>query len=151
MLVAFQTALADMTASPELTREVRREPETLRARYDLTDKEFRQLVGVARSKGMQANCMLYRANRLAPVALNLPDLCDALREELPDLLSAYWDSEPITDVHFIVEADRFCRFMAARDDLPGEIRAILEREHAVVAARLAASRAVARPPLARPT
>ena len=149
MLVAFQTALADMTASPELTRQVRREPETLRDRYDLTDKEWRQLVGVARSNGMQANCMLYRANRLAPVALNLPDFCKAVRDELPELLSEYWNSEPITDVHFIVETDRFCRFMKARDDLSDEVRAILEREHAVVAARLAASRAMARAPLAR--
>jgi hypothetical protein len=149
MLVAFQTALADMTASPELTREVRREPETLRERYVLTDREWRQLVGVARSNGMQANCMLYRANRLAPVALNLPDLCDALRDELPELLSAYWESEPITDVHFIVETDRFCRFLKARGGLSEAVCAILEREHAVVAARLAASRSVARPPLAR--
>jgi hypothetical protein len=149
MLVAFQTALADMTASPELTRQVRREPETLRARYDLTDREWRRLVGVARSKGMQANCMLYRANRLIPAVLNMPDLCQALGDDLAGLLSEYWESEPVTDVHFIVEADRFCRFLQARDGLADEVRAILAREHAVVAAKLAASRLMARPPLAR--
>jgi ABC-type lipopolysaccharide export system ATPase subunit len=107
---------------------VRRTPETLRERYDLTDKEWRRLVGVARSKGMQANCMLYRANRLIPAVLNMPDLCAALGDDLAGLLSEYWESEPVTDVHFIVEADRFCRFLQARDDLSDEVSAILERE-----------------------
>ena len=144
MLVEFQKALAELTASPGLCREMRRAPERLRERYRLTDKEWRQLTGVASSKGMEANCMLYRANRLAPVALNLPETCDAIRDELNDLISAYWESEPTTDVHFLVEAERFCRFLQAQPDLPEAARRLLEREHAVVAAKLAASRSMAR-------
>jgi hypothetical protein len=144
MLVEFQKALAELTASPRLCREMRREPERLRLRYRLTDKEWRQLAGVVASKGMEANCMLYRANRLAPVALNLPETCDAIRDELDALISAYWESEPTTDVHFLVEADRFCRFLWAQPVLGAEARALLQREHAVVAAKLAASRAGAR-------
>ena len=146
MLVDFQKALADLTASPALCREVRRAPETLRGRYDLTDKEWRRLAGIAASKGMEANCMLYRANRLAPVALNLPDTCEAIRDDLNRLISAYWESEPTTDVHFLVEADRFCRFLLGQPGLSPEARATLAREHAVVAAKVAASRNMARPP-----
>jgi hypothetical protein len=144
MLVDFQRALADFTASPALCRQMRQQPDALRHKYDLTDKEWRRLVGVVNSKGMEANCVLYRANRLAPVALNLPETCTALGDELNALISAYWDSEPITDVHFLVEADRFGRFLLTRPDLPATVRAVVEREHAVVAARLAASEIVAR-------
>jgi hypothetical protein len=145
MLVEFQKALADLTASPSLCRAMRRDPERLRDRYRLSDREWRQLAGVLASRGMEANCMLYRANRLAPVALNLPETCDAIRDELDGLLSAYWDSEPTTDVHFLVEADRFCRFLQAQPGLAPAVRALLDREHAVVAAKLSASRDMARP------
>jgi hypothetical protein len=91
------------------------------------------------SSGMEANCMLYRANRLAPVALNLPETCRALGDDLTRLVCAYWDAEPITDVHFLVEADRFCRFLQRRPDLPLQARTVLDREHAVIAGKLAAS------------
>lgn len=145
MLVDFQKALADLTASPALCRKVRGAPEALRERYDLTDKEWRRLVGITKSKGMEANCMLYRANRLAPVALNLPETCEAIRDDLNHLISAYWESEPTTDVHFLVEADRFCRFLQDQSELSPAARTVLEREHAIVAAKLAASRNMARP------
>ena len=140
MLVDFQCALADLTASPELCRQVRKDPETLRRSYDLTPKEWRRLVSMVRSDGMAANCMLYRANRLAPIALNLPDTCTALGDDLNRLLSAYWDSEPITDVHFLVETDRFCRFLRAWPGLSPSARAELDREGAVVARKLEISR-----------
>ena len=141
MLVAFQTALADLTASPALCRKVRANPDVLRKRYDLTDKEWRRLVGIVASKGMEANCMLYRANRLAPVALNLPETCTALGDRLAALLSAYWNAEPVTNVHFLIEADRFCRFLAEQPDLDDAVWPILGEEHAIVADKLAASRA----------
>lgn len=145
MLVDFQIALADLTASPSLCRDARANPEILRQRYDLTEREWRRLTGIVRSRGMEANCMLYRANRLAPVALNLPETCEILGDDLNRLVSAYWESEPTTDVHFLVEADRFCRFLEDQPGLPGEARAMLAREHAIVTARLAASRSLARP------
>ena len=142
-LVEFQTALADMTASPALCRQVRRTPGTLRDRYDLTDKEWRQLSAVAASKGMEANCMLYRANRLAPVALNMPETCEAIRDDLDSLISEYWESEPTTDVNFLVEADRFCHFLETRPELSPHAVVELRHEHAILEAKLAASRAAA--------
>jgi hypothetical protein len=89
--------------------------------------------------------MLYRANRLAPVAFNLPETCEALRKDLNRLLSAYWELEPKTDVHFLIEADRFCRFLQDQSGLSPKARTALARAHAVVAAKLAASRNMARP------
>lgn len=142
MLAAFQRALADLTASPSLCRAARADPDLFAARYALTEREARRLNGIVRSKGMEANCVLYRANRLAPIALNCPDLCDALGSELNRLISEYWDSEPTTNVHFLVETDRFCRFLSGRGDLPAGAAETLAREHAAVAARLAASRAL---------
>lgn len=143
MLVDFQIALADLTASPALCRQVREAPEALRERYDLTEKEWRRLVGIAASKGMEANCILYRANRLAPVALNLPETCTALGDDLNRLISAYWESEPTTNVHFLIEADRFCRFLRDKSGIVPAALEELEREHRVITVKLAASRNMA--------
>ena len=140
MLVEFQRALADLTASPELCRRVRKDSEVLNLDYDLTAKEWRRLVAVVMSDGMRANCILYRANRLAPIALNLPRTCSALGDDLNRIVSAYWDSEPITDVHFLVETDRFCRFLRVWPGLSAEARAELDREGAIVAGKLEVSR-----------
>ena len=151
MLVDFQIALADLTASPALCRQVREAPEALRQRYNLTDREWRRLAGIVLSKGMEANCMLYRANRLAPVALNLPETCTALGHDLNRLISAYWDSEPTTNVHFLVEADRFCRFLLTQPDVTPAALTELEREHQVLKAKLVASRSMAGVPSWRRT
>lgn len=138
-LAAFQRALTDLTASPEMCRFVRHDPDWLMESYDLTARERDRLAGIAASAGMEANCILYRANRLAPVALNCPDLCDALGEELNRLISAYWEAEPTTNVHFLVETERFCAFLAGRADLTPSARAALAREHDIVLQKLAAS------------
>ncbi|MGE0421728.1 MAG: hypothetical protein AB7O88_05670 [Reyranellaceae bacterium] len=151
MLVDFQMALADLTASPALCRAVRATPDILRARYDLTDKEWRRLAGIAASKGMEANCMLYRANRLAPVALNLPETCTALGDALNPLISAYWDAEPTTNVHFLIEADRFCRFLRDQPGLSPVALAHLQREHHVIMAKLAVTETMAVPAPNAPT
>ena len=45
MLVEFQQALADLTASPELCTHIRRDPSILEQRYELTDRERRRLIG----------------------------------------------------------------------------------------------------------
>ena len=143
MLVDFQRALADLTASPALCRQVRKAPDTLHQMYDLTQREWRRLGGMVSSRGMEANCILYRANRLAPVALNLPETCKALVDDLSRMISAYWESEPTTDVHFLVEADRFCRFLSSQPDLAGTTREVLQREHALITRRIDRSRSQA--------
>jgi hypothetical protein len=142
-LAEFQRALADLTASPAMVRSIRTDPSPPLARYTLTPRESARLAAIANSRGMAANCMLYRANRLAPIALNCPETCTALGDRLEPLLCDFWAAEPTTDVNFLVETDRFCRFLWARADLPESLAATLRPEHAVVVARLDATRRMA--------
>lgn len=144
MLADFQQALADLTASPDLCIQVREDANVLHARYDLTEREAARLAGIVGHGGMECACMVYRANRLAPLALNIPDTCRALGQDLRDILSEYWAEAPESNVHFYVETDRFCRFLKdriaeGRTFSPAVIRA-LSHESAVVAAALEESR-----------
>lgn len=140
MLAEFQQALVDLTASPELCNCARRDPGLLRETYDLTEREWRRLVGIVRHPGMACACMVYRANRLAPLALNLPRTCKALGEQLRPLAEAYWSEFPEGNVHFYIETDRFCRFLKleiAEGWGVGEgVEDILDEEWARVAAAL---------------
>jgi hypothetical protein len=133
-----------MVASPDLCISINRDPETLRSRYELTDREQERLIALAKHPGMKLNCMLYRANRLAPLALNLPALCKALGDDLRPLCSEYWSAYPNTDVHFLLEAQRFCDFLYGKLEQDGrfgaEVRAILDEEAGLVGLRLRASR-----------
>jgi len=143
MLVDFQQAQADLVASPELCRRVRADGGELDRRYRLSPRERGRLLGVVNDPGMAHSCTLYRANRLAPLALNLPAVCRALAGELPAVLDDYWAAHPSTDVHFLVESERFCAFLGAElgrgRSLPDGVGAALDAERPVLALRLAAS------------
>jgi hypothetical protein len=143
MLVEFQQALADLVAGPELCREARSNPIQLRQRYDLSPKEYERLVAMANHPAMECNCMLYRANRLAPLAMNLGEFCRALGPRLGPLLSEYSVRYPNTNVHFYGECDRFCRFIAGKMEngfeLEPPVKEIFEREFAMVKQGLAAT------------
>lgn len=140
MLVEFQQALADLTASPELCRAVRHNPLILLTRYRLTEKEFARLAFMANHKGMECSCMLYRANRLTPLAMNLPQLCRALGPQLCEVLSAYWSRYPNADAHFLLEAQRFCQYvqseLAAGRITQPEAAAALSNENELIETRL---------------
>jgi hypothetical protein len=114
MLLEFQQALADLVASPEFCRQVRAEPGLLQQRYELSPREYQRLVGMVNQAGMALNCMLYRANRLAPLALNLYGFCRALGPHLGPLLTEYTGLYPNTTVHFYLECDRFCTFIESK-------------------------------------
>jgi hypothetical protein len=111
MLADFQQAFADLVASPDLCNAVRANPMVLRESYRLTDREAGRLVGIVNHPGMACNCTLYRANRLAPLAMNLPGLLNALGPDLRAVLDEFWRQYRNTDVHFYVESHRFCRFV----------------------------------------
>lgn len=140
MLVEFQQALADLTASPELCTRVRRDPTVLHQHYELTEREWRRLVGIVRHPGMACACIVYRANRLAPLAMNIPQTCRALGKELRSVVSEYWATFPEGNIHFFIETDRFCRFLEAKlaegCGFPAEVAPALAREAAIVAAAL---------------
>ena len=143
MLIEFQQAFADLVASPALCREVRDNPALLAERYRLDEREHAQLVGVVGHRGMECTCMLYRANRLAPLVLNLPQVCRALGDGLKAVLDDYWVAYPKTNVHFIVESHRFCEFL--RQELcngrvvPEAVEAALSVEMPPLSLRLSAS------------
>ena len=110
-LAAFQRAIADMAASPALTGRVKREPETALAGYDLTDRERRRLASAAGQQGMVINCMLFRANRLAPVLAQLPCTCHLLGPELRAVADAFWTRHPDLERNVPHEIRRFHRFL----------------------------------------
>jgi hypothetical protein len=139
MLAEFQQALADLTASPELCRCARQAPGLLRDTYDLSEREWRRLVAIVRHPGMACVCMVYRANRLAPLALNLPRTCNALGAELRPLAEAYWNEFPEGNVHFYIESDRFCRFLKAEIAYGWRVAAGVEEILAIESARVAAA------------
>jgi hypothetical protein len=143
MLVEFQQALADLVAGPELCREVRANPGQLRQWYDLSPREYERLVAMANHPAMECNCMLYRANRLAPLAMNLGEFCRTLGPRLGPLLSEYSVRYPNTNVHFYAECDRFCQFIIGKMEkgyeLEPQVKAIFEREFAKIKLGLAAT------------
>jgi hypothetical protein len=153
MLAEFQQALADLTASPDLCIEARRNPDLLRERYKITDREARRLQGVVNHPAMECNCMLYRANRLAPLALNLPNLVKALGTDLRGVLDDFWKRYPNTDVHFYIESYRFCEFVGEEisrgRDLPAAVVPSLHSDMKILAERLEISHTELYSPLAK--
>jgi hypothetical protein len=143
MLVEFQQALADLVASPEACRQARTNPAQLRVRYDLSQREFDRLVAMVNHRGMACNCMLYRANRLSPFALNLPGLCRVLGPRLGPLLTEYSSLYPNTNVHFYLECARFCDFIEGKLNdgwaLEPQATEILTEEHSKIKLHLAAT------------
>jgi hypothetical protein len=146
MLVEFQQALADLVASPELCRRVRADPVLLHSRYDLTKRESDRLIGMVHQRGMALNCMLYRANRLAPLALNLYEFCRALGPRLGPLLTEYTEQCPNTNVHFYMECERFCAFIEGKlkevYELEPIARAVFAKERLAVRLNLGATQTV---------
>jgi hypothetical protein len=144
MLADFQQAMADLTASPALCNEVRHDAGVLGRRYDLTPREARRLAAIVDHPGMECACIVYRANRLAPLALNLPRTCRALGPALRDIASDYWAAYPEGNVHFYIEAERFCRHVdeqiARGWRPPAGLVEVMRDEAAIIAAALAESR-----------
>jgi hypothetical protein len=143
MLADFQQALADLTASPDMCISVRRNPRELRERYDLTDREWRRLTAIVGHPGMACACIVYRANRLAPLAMNIPATCKALGSHLRGVVDEFWRAYPESNVHFYIETERFCCFLeellrAGRAFDP-QVELVLALESSVVRAALSAS------------
>jgi hypothetical protein len=143
VLVDFQQAFADLVASPDLCNEVRANPGVLRESYRLTDREAGRLAGIVNHPGMACNCTLYRANRLAPLAMNMPGLLKALGPDLRSVLDRFWRRYRNTDVHFYVESYRFGRFvqgeLARGRSFSTDVEPALRREMATLAERLEVS------------
>ena len=142
MLADFQQALADLVASPALSRRVRAEPAALDAGYQLTPRERDRLLGIVGHAGMAAACTVYRMNRIAPLAMNLRGTLRALAGETGGFVEAYWAEHPRGHAHFFLESERFADWLA-RCPPPPHVRAVLARETLAVRAAIAASGAQA--------
>lgn len=140
MLADFQQALADLTASPDLCNRVRADPSLLCQSYQLTAREWRRLIGIVRHPGMACACTVYRANRLAPLAMNIPLTCKALGTDLRNLVSEFWAAYPESNVHFYIETERFCRFLETKlaegRTFAPDVPRILAIESAIITAAL---------------
>jgi len=149
MLVDFQQALADLTASPDLCNAVRDDALVLQGRYQLSERETRRLLAIVHHPGMACACTLYRVNRLAPLAMNLRATLQALGPELRRLVSDYCAEHPQGHAHFFIETERFCSWLheriGASEDLPSEVAQALAIEAAAVRMALAESRTEDRP------
>jgi hypothetical protein len=113
-LVAYQQALCDLVASPQLCLRLRREPESALAGYDLSEKERTRLETVVRQPGMSTSCTLYRVNRMTPIYGYLPLTCLVLGDELVHEAERFWGEAPSDDREFRHEPERFARFLEQR-------------------------------------
>jgi hypothetical protein len=113
-LAAFQRALCELIASPDLCIEVRAGGTAIFDRYELSPRERARLLDIVSQRGMSTNCTLYRSNRVTPVYTLLHYTCLVLGDDLKDTLEHYWAGAALTDLEFKHEIDRFSHFLKAR-------------------------------------
>lgn len=120
---------------------MREDAAVLDGRYALDERERWRLIALARDRGMQAACSVYRMNRITPLAINLRATLHALGERLPGLMTLYWQAHPRGHTHFYIEADRFCRWLSERPEVHDDegVAAALTDEWPFVREALAAS------------
>jgi hypothetical protein len=147
MLAEFQQAMADLVASVARVQAARADPEAWLAGYELTAVERQRLTGFLAQPGLALGCMVYRANRLAPVAMHLTALCRAIGPGLREAMDAFWLAHPHSEPNPLLECARFCDFIEGR---PGVPREELAQARATIAEALAASGIVRPAPCAPP-
>lgn len=113
-LLAFQRAMADMAASPQLCRRVLDEGEAALAAYDLTPIERQRLCSAVEQRGMRMNIMLYRNGRLSPLVSQLPGTFHLLGYQLREIAEAFWVENPKVPRGVIGEIRRFAAFLRRR-------------------------------------
>jgi hypothetical protein len=113
-LLAYQQALCDLIASPQLCLEARADPEAALSRYDLAPRERRRLAAVVRQRGMSTSCTLHRVNRITPIYSYLSLTCFLLGDSLIGEVEAFWSQGKPSDLQFGPESERFGRFLKRR-------------------------------------
>lgn len=114
---AFQQAMCDLVASPDLCIALIESPEKVLGRYDLSDRDRRRLVEVVQQPGMLVNCSLYRANRLSPIYNLIPHTCFLLGNALLDEATEFWKGFKETRMQFHEEVQRFGEFLRGRVEM----------------------------------
>jgi hypothetical protein len=132
-LEAFQQALCDLVASPNLVRRLRDDPESVLADYELSERERHRLITVAGQPGMAASCSLYRMNRVTPLYTYLRLTCHALGDALRAELDRFWEQQP-PHAQYEREVGRFADFLRSRVSagaVPQLVEEVLDLELAV--------------------
>jgi hypothetical protein len=114
---AFQQAMCDLVASPDLCIALMESPEEVLGRYELSDRERRRLVEVVQQPGMLVNCSLYRANRLSPIYNLAPHTCFLLGNALLDEATEFWSGFRETRLQFHDEVKQFGDFLRRRVEM----------------------------------
>lgn len=112
----YQRAMADLLRLSELCQYVRAGGEDALKAYDLTDMERGRLHAVARHRGMNVNCTLYRAGRLVGITRRLPRTIELLRPVLREVFDAYVRACPDAAAEFDQEASCFAHFVTTWAD-----------------------------------
>jgi hypothetical protein len=144
-LQTFQHALAELVRRPELCEQLRRSPENVSSRYDLTTRESQRLAAIINHKGMSVLCTLYRASRLEAVYTLLPLTCLVLGSQLQSELDLYWRFREQSDLQFQTETLAFAGYISQRlnsgDLKNGFVREVLDFEMAASELRYSVRRA----------
>jgi hypothetical protein len=111
-LLAFQLAMADLTASLAFCKRVAEDPETALAGRDLTPRELRRVAAAAGQPGVVVNCMLYRYNRISTLAAVMPGVIHILGADARAMADEFWALHG-PDVNMRREADRFADYVRA--------------------------------------
>jgi hypothetical protein len=111
---AFQLALCELAASPEMCLEARSRPRELGARFGLSETEACRLDAVVRQVGMSMNCTLHRSNRITPIYTLLHNTCFILGGTLARVVDDYWRETRLLDLQFGPEIERFAHFLRNR-------------------------------------
>jgi len=114
---AFQRAMCDLIASPDLCIALVESPEEVLERYDLSDRDRKRLMEVVQQPGMLVNCSLYRANRLSPIYNLVPHTCFLLGNALLDEATEFWKEFKETRLQFHEEVQRFGAFLRRRVEM----------------------------------
>lgn len=108
----FQQALSALVADPELVVDVRAGREEALDRHELDELERSRLVAMCLHPGMSVNCTLVRSNRLIPLVMQLPTVCEVLGEGRRGVLDRYW-ADGDRSVHYRREGEHFAAFLRA--------------------------------------
>jgi hypothetical protein len=114
---AFQRAMCDLIASPDLCIALVESPEEVLGRYELSDRDRLRLMEVVQQPGMLVNCSLYRANRLSPIYNLVPHTCFLLGNALLDEATEFWKDFKETRLQFHEEVQRFGAFLRRRVEM----------------------------------
>ena len=116
-MAAFQKAMCDLIASPDLCLELVETPDAVLGRYDLSERDRRRLVEVVQQPGMVVNCSLYRANRLSPIINLIPHTCFLLGDTLLGEATEFWKGFKETRMQFHDEVKQFGDFLQHRIEM----------------------------------